>query len=51
MGSESEPRHLIANHFGVQILVTLWPDGYAECATRLSSVTSWSPPSPLQETE
>jgi len=51
VSSESEPRRLIGLHFGVQMLVTLWPDGSAEIATRLNGSETWSAPSPLEETE
>ena len=51
MSSDSEPRLLVANHHGVQVLITLWPDGTATIATRLNDSATWGPPTPLEETE
>jgi len=49
MGSESEPILLTGTHQEQQVLVTIWPDGACEIATRPDSQATWGPPSPLEE--
>lgn len=38
-----------SDDFGLEFLVTLWPDGAAEVAIRLKPSDTWSPPVPLHD--